>query len=255
MIVDIAKNQLLIPFGASRLTARAVEALGTTDGGYSVRCSVPHAVIRRDDLDALRLNDAPYDFTRRAAPREPSGETDPLSLLQTRIADLCGLWGKPARRWVSCYFEFISAQVELHRELLTRRLEGFGGLYNYRDWIYSALAPLPRAWIPISPGEAPTPATLLPADFAFWSGKSMVAVFLTGLGTPTAGHRERTRRLRASGTQVVEFSAESMKPGDPNSLSALLPACFERFWEGEPFPSGPFRASRFGNIELAETRE
>jgi hypothetical protein len=83
----------------------------------------------------------------------------------------------------------------------------------------------------------------------------MVAVVLTGLGTPTAGHRERTRRLRASGTQVVEFSAESMKPGDPNSLSALLPACFERFWEGEPFPSGPFRASRFGNIELAETRE
>lgn len=255
MIVVVTDNQLLIPYGTSRLTARSIEAINGTEDGQSIRCSVPHVVVQRRDGDALRLNDTPYEFTRRSAPQEPSGDSDPLELLQTRIADFCDLWSKPTRRWVSCYFEFISARVELNRDLLIERLEKFGGLYKYQDWIYSALAPLPRAWIHISPGTPLTPETLLPTDFAFWTGNKAVAVYVTGVETPTAEFQERTRRLRASGTQVIEIPAGSMKSGDKDSLGALLPTCFKRFWEGEAFPSGPFRASKLGRIEDSEVQE
>jgi hypothetical protein len=68
---------------------------------------------------------------------------------------------------VAFYMAFLAAEVERHRAALAAGLARYDGLYAPEDWIWSALRPLPRAWIG---GER--------VDVAFWDGAVVIAVRL-----------------------------------------------------------------------------
>ena len=149
-------ERLLIPYGASRLSPRFFDVVRNADGEAHIDCRVPHVIIRPARRRQLRLNDAGALLTRPATADGQVDPTDQVSLLRAAFEDLCGLWWPVGRCFVSTYFDLVESLVEEHRRGLESRLVEFGALYHYRDWIYSAPAPLPRAWIPAAQVHDPS---------------------------------------------------------------------------------------------------
>ena len=243
-------ERLLIPYGASRLLPRFFDPGRDAGGSERLRCRIPHVVIRPARREPLRLSDSGGLVTRPAAP-VPVEPADRVSLLRAAFEDLCGLWWPAGRRFVAKYFELVASLVEEHRCALESRLAEFGALYHYRDWIYSAPAPLPRAWIPVAQtrNPAPSPESFVACDFAFWTGDTIIAVCVTGSETVTPARLRCAERLRAAGVQIHEIPAAAMVAPGAEALRDRLPAALLRFWEGERHPCGPSWIGMAGEIE------
>lgn len=233
-------ERLLIPYGAARLSRRFFEMDRDADGRERVRCRIAHVVVEPARREPLRLSDAGRLVPGPAAPR-PDDAADRVSLLRAAFEDLCGLWWPAGRRFVAAYFALASSLVEEHRRDLRSRLAGFGALYDYRDWLYSAPAPLPRAWIPVAGPRksAPSPESFVASDFAFWIGDAIVAAYVTGTETVTSARLRDLERLRRAGMHAMQIPAAAMEAQGPDALRERLPRAFLRFWEGERYPSGP----------------
>ena len=244
-------DRLLIPYGASRLSPRFFDSVRDAEGRDRLRCRIVHVVIRPAEGEPLRLNNAGDLVVGWATPPGPAGATGRVSQLRAGFEDLCGPWSPLQRRFVTAYFELVVAQVENHRSELESRLVDFGALYHYRDWIYSAPAPLPRAWIPVTEtgGAVPPPESFIAGNFVFWTGDALVAVYVTGTETATPARLRNVRRLRDAGVQVHEIPAAALSAHGSDVLRDRLPAAFLRFWEGERYPSGPLRTGMPVEIE------
>ena len=244
-------DRLLIPYGVSRLMPRFFSVVRTADGSERVRCSIAHAVVRPAGCPSLRLSDAGALVTRPAAAPNPVDAVGTVSVLRAAFEELCGLWWPVGRRFVALYFELAERLVDEHRHELEAKLAEFGDLYEYRDWIYSAPAPLPRAWIPVNEAQAPAaaPESFVACDFAFWTGDAVTAVFVTGTETLTPARLERTRRLRNAGVGIHEIPAAAMETQGPDALRERMPAAFLRSWERERYPSGPSWTDMAGELE------
>ena len=99
-------------------------------------------------------------------------------------------------------------------------LQRYDGLYAPEDWLWSALRPLPRAWLPTASG-------MVPADVAFWDGAQVIAVDFDG-------------KLQAEGLAICRVTP-AVLAGEPLSLLRLLPQSFRCFWRGQTLPVSPFR--------------
>ena len=229
---------MLIPYGASRLTPRFFDVVRDAGGRRRIRCRIAHVVIRPARREPLRLSDAGALVPRPTAPPDEDGTADRVAPLRAEFERLCGLWWPAGRRFVSMYFALVAGIVEEHRCELETRTAAFGALYHYRDWIHSALAPLPRAWIPATGAtpNVPAPDSFIACDFAFWSGDAVVAVYVTGTETIASQRLDDIRRLRDSGARVLEVPASVVAMQEPDALRALLPAQLQGFWEGGALP-------------------
>jgi hypothetical protein len=134
------------------------------------------------------------------------------------LCSQCGDYAPLRRQFIASYFAFIAAEIEAHHAELVERLKPFDGLYAPEDFLWSALRPLPRAWVPM--GDR-----LLAADMVFWNGTQPIAIELGARET------ERERALVAAGVLV-----HRVEPGMPR-----LPDEFRGFWQGTTLPSSPFR--------------
>lgn len=128
------------------------------------------------------------------------------------LHDLCGDYAPPRRQFITAYFAFLAAHIAEHRAELAAALSRYDGLYAPEDWLWSALRPLPRAWLPA--GDR-----LLPADIAFWDGTQLLAF-----------ERDLQRRsmLREAGIAIIESVDQ-------------LPDTFRLFWRSQALPMSPFR--------------
>ena len=132
----------------------------------------------------------------------------------------CGDYAVARVRFVTAYLAFV--EVEIQRGLTELETRLFDGLYHAADWAWSALRPLPRAWILLPSGPAM-------ADFAFWDGQQLFAVQL--------GASPHSEALREAGAVVLQT------PADPDQV---LPDSFRKTWRGEGLPSSPFRRAITG---------
>jgi hypothetical protein len=175
----------------------------------------------------LRLNNSAYSFGE--IPQGGIGATtrERLAFLRSHLMDLCDLWAKRPRQFVDLYFRWIDAVIARDRAAIDERLRRFGGLFAREDYTFSALRPLPRAHLPAR------------VDFAFWTGARLVAVDIVG---------DDARRPAAPGIVQVEIPAAVIARDDPAALDAFLPPEFAAFWQDEPLPSGPFKASALGEF-------
>ena len=139
------------------------------------------------------------------------------------LGSLCGDYAPLRRQFIASYFDFIATHLAAHRAELVERAKPFDGLYAPEDWLWSALRPLPRGWVPVA-------ERFLPADMVFWDGARAVAVELAARDT------EKQRALQAAGVTVYRI-----EPGMLTRLDAILPSSFRRFWDGQALPSSPFR--------------
>jgi hypothetical protein len=194
---------LRIPFGLDRLprepTLRSVE-VGTSP---------------------LRLNTEPVPPD--VMPLATGDHTARVRAALAWLESLCGDYAPLRRQFIAAYFRFAANVINAHRTELLTRLQRYDGLYAPEDFLWSALRPLPRGWVPV--GES-----WLAADMVFWDGVQPIAIELAARDT------DRQRALLAA--KVVTLRIE---PAAFDRLDALLPPGFQQFWDGEALPLSPFR--------------
>lgn len=117
------------------------------------------------DLGAapLRLNTAPVPDAVLAG----AGDTHAsrLAALTAWLQSQCGDYAVPQRQFIASYLDWAAAELATHAQELADRL--VGGLYAAEDWLWSALRPLPRAWIMTSAGPQHH-------NMAFWDGTALI---------------------------------------------------------------------------------
>ena len=203
-----------IPFGMDRLP----RTIALDDP--RLRC------VEVGDGAKLRLNTEPVPA--EAMPLAIGDHAARVVAAGAWLASLCGDYAPLRRQFIASYLGCIAAQIEAHRAALAERVKPFDGLFAPEDFLWSALRPLPRGWVPAE-------GRLLPADMVFWDGTQAVAIEFAARDT------ERQKALLAAGVAVHRIEPGAL--ADPALLGALLPQGFQRFWCGEALPASPFRRS------------
>ena len=223
-------TNFLIPYGVERWSADYIAP--TAPGGTRQAC-VPHVIVEPARREALRLYDGGYDFIEAPPLQDLADPAAKLAYLRAYSDRHCSLWGKFQKLFIERYFAFVASEIERSRRALEDRAAAFEGLYSYRDWLFSALRPLPQAHLCLSADGRPP----VRVDCAFWTGEAVLAVDLVGSETEGPGHRERGERLRAAGIERVALPHAALRTG---YLADHLPPALLHFWEHDPVPCGPF---------------
>ena len=171
--------------------------------------------------EPLRLNSEPVP-----ADAMPLATGDHAARVAAAIAwleGLCGDYAPLRRQFIAAYFCFIEAEIEARCGELAERLKPYDGLFAPEDFLWSALRPLPRGWIPVDD-------RWLPADVVFWDGERAIAIEIATRET------DRQKALRTAGIDV-----RRIEPGMLGRLHDVLPPNFLPFFECQTLPSSPFR--------------
>lgn len=179
----------------------------------------------------LRLNTVPMPADRLAG-----ASAVRMAVIADWLVAASGDYGLIRRRFIARYMDFIAAQLRRHHAELASRLLMFDGLYAVEDWGFSALRPLPRAWLPIASG-------LAPVDFAFWDGIRVIAVLL-GAARP-----QTEAMLTAAGHLPCRIDSSELNGDGEDVITRLLPDSLQEFWVGERLPMTPFRRDLPGVLD------
>ncbi len=196
---------LRIPFGLDRLPR-------------TLRVDDPRLPGATVGEDRLRLNSVALPAEAMAA--SAGDHAARVVAMRQYLHGRCGDYAPQRLRFVDGYFAAVAAHLAAHRDELARDLRRYDGLYAPEDWLWSALRPLPRAWLPGDAG-------MVPVDFAFWDGTQAIAIDLGGAP-------------EQAGIALCRIP-QTVLTGDPLALLDLLPDAFRQFWRGEILPNSPFR--------------
>lgn len=216
------------------------------DSGFTLRWGRPgrdgtgarSLVIAPGRTPPVRLNSdlgARYRPERLAEIPDNAAKLDRLKDDLLRTLDI---FAKHPRQFVEVYFRFIAERIEAETATLDRALAWSGGLFTAGDWIFSALRPLPQAVVVESGGQGGAVGPV--CDFAFWTGRHVLAVELHGSA--------RSRRDQAGKdglppdlVKPVTIAVAALAGGTDIFTTGDFPPEFLSFWEGEGVPSSPFR--------------
>ena len=236
---------LLIPYGTSEWSPDGIAVEGFTARSLRLRTAFPCAAINRAAREPLRFNNSRYD--RAFAPNTQADATDEAGFVRDYLKGLCRPWDNLAAGFIDTYFRVLSEVVDEHRNALAERLAPYAGLYDYRDWLFSAPKPLPRAHLhapPLDAAPAGGPADFVRVDFAFWLGDRLVAAQSAGSALTPKKAREQADRLRLAGVEVLPLEGRDLA-GDKarDFFTRLLGPSGLAFWDGDVLPAGPFRTA------------
>jgi hypothetical protein len=183
---------------------------------------------------AFRLNS---DTGQRFAPERLAELPDRdamLAALEEETARQLDLFAKHPRRFLDLYFAFVAARARAEKAALQERLAWSDGLFDHRDWVFSALRPLPRARLASVDGTRLKPLGGV-VDFAFWTGNEAVTVEIGS-----------ARASQSSAEASPGVAPVRLAPGDLESVASCFspsrfPEIFFTFWWGEAWPASPFR--------------
>ena len=237
---------LLIPYGVAEWSPDGISLEGFSTRALRLRTAFPCAAVNRAAHQPLRFNNSRYDFG--FAPNAQAGAADETSFIKEYLKGLCRPWDTLSTQFLDTYFRFLSDLIAEHRDALAARLEPYAGLYDYRDWFFSAPKPLPRAHLhaPQEGGGTRAAAAtgvvadFVPVDFAFWLGDRLVAAQSSQSFLTPKKAKEQTDRLRLAGIEVVPFGRADLAGETARDLFTRLLGPSLTFWEGETLPAGPF---------------
>lgn len=250
MRLDI-NGLLLIPYGSASWSIDQLAVQRISLAGFALDSAAPIIAIDRRRHEALRLAHNPYPFSEPPDLTRLVTREERLDFLRDHLKSLCGLWNRLPLVFLDAYFRRILGCLEENRATLETMAIALGGLFDYRDWCFAALRPLPQAQL-YAPEGAETsgfePAALLRVDFAFWTGDKLLAVELVGSSSPTRQRRAELARLRRHGVEVAELAGAALQARGEAALAAHLPAPFSNFWAGVRLPSSPFAPTALDEI-------
>ncbi|MGY9013934.1 MAG: hypothetical protein ACKVG9_01325 [Rhodospirillales bacterium] len=241
-------QNILIPFGTGKWSDRRL----TIEDDRSFQCIAPHVLLDISNRQPLRLNSGQYEFMEPPNHRELADPADQMAFVLNHIKIQCDLWGKFQRLFLDRYFQFIARHVEENKAQLQESISSFGRLYQLSDWMFSALRPLPQVHLFVSKTDAAYSSDdLIAADFGFWGADGGIALYLVNSPNRNAARQKRYDRLEAAGISIVEIVQDNLQPDKQQMFEKQLPEDFRAFWEGEPFPSGPFKSDVLAQISTS----
>jgi hypothetical protein len=247
----LSANSHLIPYGTARLLPGTISVDQVSAESAVFECRTPYVLLDTERREPLRLNGDQYDFPESPPLRDFLETADQLDYLCEGLKRHCDLWRRNQKQFLDRYFDFVAAHVQDHRELLSQRLQAFGGLLNYSDWAFSALRPLPLAHLAapsLSNDPNDKPGSPIRVDFAFWNGESLIAIDIIGSETRGPKAVERRKRLYRAGILVIDVPDILLGPNRGADFATALPDVFLKFWEGEFLPSGPIKPATLATI-------
>lgn len=245
------EDRLITPYGVATCPPGRIEDAALLPEETASRSPTPLAVIDRHRSTPLRLNSGAWAFATPPDLLRLASTEERLDFLRDHLKTLCGLWDKLPRLFLDRYFRAIAATVEVNRETLLMALGASRGLFDYRDWSFSALRPLPRAHLPLLPDTAANgsePASSVRVDIAYWTGQGLVAVELVGTTTHDRTRHRGLERLRRSGIEVIEIAVVELEREGERAVAEHLAPLLAEFWRGERLPSSPFRPTALQGI-------
>jgi hypothetical protein len=225
-----ASDPLIIRFGVDQWSREAMAAARDSLGKPSVVSPFPCAVIDTKRREPLRLNNSSYALAFKP-PEE--ADRDPVANLRDCIKLECDPWNRTALDFLDGYFAALERHAVAEEAAIAAEAIGYGRLFDRRDWIFSALRPLPRAHLPIGDKYFRT-------TFAFWTGVAFIAVDLDAGDVMPNARRERESLFREAEFVLVTATPRS-EAGWRDFLEKLGPP--DGLWQGEALPLGPFRST------------
>ena len=197
----------------------------------------PNFIVRAGETPPLRLN---TDLGQRFPPdflsTVPTNDQK-LAYLRHEIAGALDLFANYQRKFLDRYFDFIIDRCAGVATELDAGLAWSGGLLRADDYAFSALWPLPDCSLTLSTSEGDKVAGT--CDFAFWSGRNVIAVSLA------AAPNQKDRDNGATAPDMilpVAISAAELNADAELFSEPRFPSDFVTFWNNDPVPSSPFRS-------------
>jgi hypothetical protein len=244
----LRRDLLLIPYGSAGFFPDKLKLTGFSTGGLSLWTASPCVIVDRGAGQPLRCHQMPADFSPPPAPEAMRDTAGKLFFLQRYLHSLCGVWQGPPKAFIDAYFAAVNRDIAANRDMLEERVRDLAGLAGADDFVFSAPLPLPRAHLHLAPrADAPTVRAedVVTVDFAFWTGRRLLAVDMDTGATPTPKQRRAWERIGAYGIDALRLKPAAL--AGPPSLSDSLGADFARFWDGDPIPRTPFRGPRIAD--------
>ena len=240
-------NQLLIPFGAPKWAIDGISVVGVSTTGTYIQSETPLAYIDKSKQVGLRLRDFKEIFPGDWADIDDTAAA--VDFIKSHLRDRCELATDSERRFLDLYFDYCLEAVKppSYYSRLGEPRKDWTPPHNDDDWIFDALLPLPQAHLyetdPFAEKFAFVPGRMMMVDFAFWTGKRLVAVEIDGgshIGNPA--HVERDRLLQRAGVHVVHILNSEIAKHGMRVIRALLPSDVVYFWKTaeEKYRTNPF---------------
>ena len=255
-------NQLLIPFGGPKWSIERISVIGVSTTGTYIQSDTPLAHIDRSQQVALRL----LNFTQVMPGDWPvlDSAEDALALIQKYLTEKCEVATESEAQFLALYFDFVRNRVTppsyVKRSGTDRKQ--WSPPYNDDDWVFDALLPLPQAHLyqsnPLDDGYSFAPNRMMKVDFAFWTGKRLVAIEIDGgshIGNEA--HIQKDRLLQRSGVHVIHILNSEIAKHGLKVIDRLLPSEITQFWSSaeqkyrcKPIQGGPFKKARDFSFRL-----
>jgi hypothetical protein len=246
-VAVIVPDILLIPYGVAEWSPDGIALDRFAGRGLRLRTAFPCAAINRATREPLRFNNSRYDFG--FAPDAAAGAEGEAAVLREYLKGMCKPWDNVSVQFLDAYFRFVAEGLKQDTEALAARLAPYAGLYDPKDFLFSAPKPLPRAHLHApTPGASASagamdPGDFLRVDFAFWLGDRLAAAQSAQSFLTPKRAKEHTDRLRLAGVDVHLFGPADLAGDRARDFFTRLLGAAAKFWESEPVPSGPFRSA------------
>ncbi|MGV6874962.1 hypothetical protein ACUSIJ_20010 [Pseudochelatococcus sp. B33] len=157
----------------------------------------------------------------------PGGRYEPdeqLTMVYQAIENLADPWSRTQRIFLRGYFDLIRSQIQQNTPEIERLLRPHGPAFRPEDRIFSALLPLPQAYL--ESGK-----TRVRADFAFITGDSVIAVIVSAHELPD--------RLGPPHSTIF-VRPDQLESASICYLRSRLPETIANFWREESIPLAPY---------------
>ncbi|MCK0209727.1 hypothetical protein MWN33_16965 [Starkeya koreensis] len=160
---------------------------------------------------------------------------------RARLLNRVSVFALALRSFLSAYVDFAVAEVERRRDELEARLRALGlpaddGFPTYRDWVFSALLPVPQVHVAM-PGDADPVAV----DVLFWTGRSALALTLEGRTMPTPRQRRAQEAMLAAHPAMKAATLAVPADGHSWALCELAGHFDGALLPDTGLPFGPYR--------------
>jgi hypothetical protein len=230
---------------AKNLTASLVVSYGGKGGPRSGHIregrrgvANPQFSFQASETPPLRLNsDLGLRFSPEFLANVPTNGGK-LTYLRQEIAGALDQFSTYQHKFLDRYFAFIVDGCDNSAGAIDTSLSWSGGLFSANDFIFSALWPLPDCVVSRSTDAGSEPVGNF--DFAFWSGRQLITVTLSGASN-RQDDTEVSDKMISGLVHRVTIGFADLNATDDLFTEQRFPPELIHSWCGETVPSSPFR--------------
>jgi len=247
-------DHLIVPFGRPKWSIERIKIVGVSTDATFIESDTPLVYINKSENNALKLSNFCSVFPEKF-PFFNNAE-DSLSFIKRHLKETCNLDTDFERRFLDLYFSYCMNSItpaEWELEHYGINNLPFPFPKNDVNIVFQALMPLPQAHLyllnPLDDNFFSfIPKNMVKVDFAFWTGKEIVAVEIDGSShIGNESHVTKDRMLMRAGVKVIHILNSELSKYGEKVIEKLFPKTITDFWKDQekeiawnPLGASPF---------------